>query len=160
MSGRTSAGLLMFRRRGVGGKPGAALEVFLVHPGGPFFKNKDDGVWSIPKGIIEDDEDPLCAARREFEEEVGFYPGGSVTPLGSVRQKSGKTVFAWAYEAKSDEETFQRSNTFEMEWPPHSGRRQSFPEVDCGEFFDPETAKRKIYPYQVALIERLIECLE
>jgi predicted NUDIX family NTP pyrophosphohydrolase len=145
------------RRRGSGHGQGSDIQVFLVHPGGPFFKNKDEGVWSIPKGIIEDGEDPLNAARREFEEEVGFYPEGPVTSLGAVKQKSGKTVLAWAYEARSDEQAFRRSNTFEMEWPPHSGKRQSFPEVDRGEYFDPETAKRKIYPYQADLIDRLAE---
>src|ERR1044071_8798885 len=121
--GKTSAGLLLFRTRD------GALEVLLVHPGGPFWAKKDDGAWSIPKGEIDAGEDPLAAARREVKEEVGAAPDGRFIPLAPVRQPGGKVVHAWAIEADVDA-TAITSNVFEMEWPPRSGRRRAFPEVD------------------------------
>jgi predicted NUDIX family NTP pyrophosphohydrolase len=144
----TSAGLLMYRR-GCGG-----IEVLLVHPGGPFWKNKDDGAWTIPKGELAEGEDLLATARREFEEETGFTPRGEFVSLGSIRQKGGKIVHAWAVEGEIDTSAI-RSNTFTMEWPPRSGKRAAFPEIDRGEFFDLETARRKMNPAQGVLLERL-----
>ena len=149
---RTSAGILMYRRRG------SELEVLLVHPGGPFWRNKDEGVWSIPKGEAAEGEDLLEAARREFEEETGFTPDGSFIPLAPVRQKSGKTVHAWAVERDLDPETI-RSNTFTLEWPPKSGKHVEFPEVDRAAFFDLETAGKKINPAQSALLTELESAL-
>src|SRR5205814_3451337 len=128
-----SAGLLLFRR------PGGRLEVFLAHPGGPFWAARDDGAWTIPKGLVEPGEDPLAAARREFEEETGIRPAGPYLPLGSVRQKAGKVVHAWAWEGDADPEKVM-SNTMSVEWPPGSGRRVAFPEVDRCAWFDPATA--------------------
>ena len=125
---KPSAGLLMFRR--CGGAP----EVLLVHPGGPFWTKRDLGAWSIPKGEFAPDEDPLAAARREFEEETGIAPAGEFIPLTPRRQPSGKLVHAWAFEADCDPATIV-SNTFEIEWPPGSGRRQAFPEVDRAAWF-------------------------
>ncbi len=145
---KQSAGILAYR----GGKKN--LEVLLVHPGGPFFVNKDAGVWSIPKGEFTDDEDGLTAARREFEEELGVAVDGDFWPLGAIKQKGGKTVYAWAVAASLDVSTI-RSNTFEMEWPPRSGRMREFPEVDRAEWFAPAQAREKINPAQVALIEEL-----
>src|SRR5204863_5570752 len=118
-----SAGLLLYRRRK------GELEFLLVHPGGPFWKGKDAGAWSIPKGEIQPGEEPLAAAQREFEEELGIKPQGPFIPLIAVKQKGGKTVHAWAFENDCDP-AMCKSNTFEMEWPPRSGRRQQFPEVD------------------------------
>jgi predicted NUDIX family NTP pyrophosphohydrolase len=145
----TSAGLLMYRRRREGG-----IEVLLVHPGGPFWKNKDDGAWTIPKGEVAEGEDLLATARREFEEETGTAPRGEFVSLGSIKQKGGKIVHAWAVEGEIDTSAI-RSNTFTMEWPPRSGKRATFPEIDRGEFFDLETARRKMNPAQGALLERL-----
>jgi predicted NUDIX family NTP pyrophosphohydrolase len=145
---RTSAGLLIFRRLGSG------LEVLLVHPGGPFWRNKDEGAWSIPKGEADDAEDLLATARREFHEETGFQPDGQFLPLSPVRQKSGKTVHAWALQADLDTAAI-RSNTFTMEWPPKSGKKAEFPEVDRAAFFDPQTARQKINPAQAPLIDEL-----
>ncbi len=143
---RTSAGLLIYRRLG------SKLEVLLVHPGGPFWRNKDQGAWSIPKGEADDAEDLLAAARREFHEETGFQPDGPFLPLSPVRQKSGKTVHAWAIEGDLDPAAV-RSNTFTMEWPPKSGKKTEFPEVDRAAFFDPETARQKINPAQAPLLD-------
>ena len=145
---RTSAGLLIYRRLG------SNLEVLLVHPGGPFWRNKDQGAWSIPKGEADDAEDLLAAARREFHEETGFQPDGPFLPLSPVRQKSGKTVHAWALEGDLDPAAV-RSNTFTMEWPPKSGRKAEFPEVDRAAFFDPQTARQKINPAQAPLLDEL-----
>jgi predicted NUDIX family NTP pyrophosphohydrolase/SHS2 domain-containing protein len=144
-----SAGLLMFRARN------GALEVFLVHPGGPFFAHKDDGAWSIPKGLPEPGEDLLQTAMREFTEETGVRPAGDMLPLGSVRLKSGKTVHAWAFEGSWEPAQGIRSNEFEMEWPPHSGRRARFPEIDRAEFFPLPAARGKINAAQRPFIERL-----
>lgn len=144
-----SAGILLYR------KTGNSLQVFLVHPGGPFFKNKDLGAWSIPKGEFLDDEDPLMAAKREFEEETGQVINGDFIELKPVRLKSGKTVYAWAVEGDIDHETIA-SNLFEMEWPPKSGKKQSFPEIDRAGWFEVEEAKLKINVAQAGFIEELI----
>lgn len=144
----TSAGLLMYRI--TTGKP----EVLLVHPGGPIWRNKDNGAWSIPKGEITKGEDLLDAAKREFEEETGHKPSGKFIPLNPVTQKSGKIVHAWAVESNLDPASI-KSNTFTMEWPPKSGKRAVFPEVDRAKFFDLETAKQKINPAQVAFVNEL-----
>jgi len=146
----TSAGLLLYRRRG------GMLELLLVHPGGPFWKNKDPGAWSIPKGEYTGDEAPLAAARREFAEELGFAPEGEFIYLGEIRQKGGKTVMAWAVEGDCDPSTIV-SNTFSMEYPPKSGKFREFPEIDRAAWFDPESAKEKINPAQAPLIDRLID---
>jgi predicted NUDIX family NTP pyrophosphohydrolase len=147
--GRRSAGLLLFRRAG------DDLEVLLVHPGGPFWVTRDAGAWSIPKGECEDGEDPRAAAWREFAEELGTSaPEGEVVDLGEVRQKAGKTVLAWAVAGDLDPEHIT-SNTFEMEWPPRSGRTQSFPEVDRAGWFGLAEARERINPAQVDLLDRL-----
>ena len=146
---RSSAGILAYRR----GRHG--LEVLLVHPGGPFWRNKDDGAWSIPKGEIEAEEDPEQAARREFAEELGSTASiGPLRPLGEIRQRGGKRVVAFYGEGEFDPAT-PVSNSFEIEWPPRSGRLQAFPEIDCAEWFDLDTAKTKILSGQVELIDRL-----
>lgn len=150
-----SAGLLLYRRSG------QSIEVFLVHPGGPFFVNKDDGFWGIPKGLVEDDELDVDAAVREFEEETALAVDASATtfiPLGEVRQKSGKRVFAWGFEGDIDPEAVV-SNEFEMEWPPRSGRMRAFPEIDQGAWFDLETARAKMNAAQRAFVERLVDAL-
>jgi len=134
-------------------KDGAA-QVLLAHPGGPYFVNKDDGAWSIPKGEPEPDEDLFLTARREFEEETGVKPVGPFIPLQPVKQKGGKIVHAWACEGDCDPASI-RSNMFTMEWPPKSGRQQQFPEIDRAEFFDLETARRKVKSGQVGLIDEL-----
>jgi len=144
-----SAGLLMYRRRG------NHLQVLLVHPGGPFWRNKDAGAWSIPKGKVNDGEELLTAAKREFQEETGAVATGQLTPLKSVRQKSGKIVHAWAVDGDFDPVNF-KSNTFIMEWPLKSGKQAEFPEVDRAEFFDIETARKKILPAQAAFLDALI----
>jgi predicted NUDIX family NTP pyrophosphohydrolase len=146
---KTSAGLLLYRK----GKDG--IEVFLSHPGGPFFKKKDAGAWSIPKGEIVEGEDPLVAARREFEEETGCRPEGRFLPLSPVKQKSGKIVMSWAVEDRCDADSIT-SNTFNLEWPPKSGRMQKFPEVDRAAWFTIEEAKQKINPAQAGLLDELI----
>ncbi len=148
---RISAGLMMYRIKQ--GK----LEVLLVHPGGPFFKNKDMGVWSVPKGEPDDNEDALFStALREFEEETGIKPEGTnYIPLGSIQQRGGKTVHAWAFEGDMKEGFEPKSNTFKREWPPNSGKYMIFPEADRIEFFESETAKKKIKDRQVEFIERL-----
>lgn len=146
---RVSAGLLMYRVKD------GRLEVFLAHPGGPFFANKDEGAWGIPKGEPEPGDDLLSTALREFKEETGLEAKGELLPLGSIKQRGGKTVHAWAFEGEYDESQPIRSNLFTMEWPPRSGRQQEFPEADRAAFFDVETAKRKIKPAQDELIDRL-----
>jgi predicted NUDIX family NTP pyrophosphohydrolase len=147
-----SAGILLYRL--IGPEP----EVLLVHPGGPFFAKKDDGAWSIPKGLYEPGEEPLAAARREFAEETGSAPSGDFSPLGSFRQASGKIVTAFAAEGAFDLDGF-RSNRFEMEWPPNSGRRQSFPEADRAGWFTLAQARRKVTKGQVAIVDALAERL-
>jgi predicted NUDIX family NTP pyrophosphohydrolase len=149
---KRSAGLLLYRRT-------PDLEVLLVHPGGPFFAKKDDGVWSVPKGEYEPDEDALTAALREFEEELGSAPPETASepiPLGEVKQRAGKVVTAWAAEGDLDTSTVA-SNTFEMEWPPRSGRTAEFPEIDRAEWFDLDTARTKILPAQQLFLDRLAE---
>lgn len=148
-----SAGLMMYRLRG------DVAEVLLVHPGGPFFKNKDDGAWSIPKGIVEAGEDLLDTARREFQEEVGHKADGPFIELTPIRQKGGKIVHVWAFEGDCDPAAIV-SNTFKLQWPPRSGKWQEFPEVDRAEFFDAETGKRKINVSQAALILELESILK
>ena len=144
-----SAGLLMYRvRNGI-------LEVFLAHPGGPFFKNKDKGYWSIPKGEIDPEESALDAAIREFIEETGIMPEGDFIPLGTVRQKSGKIVHAWAFVGDWEERKPIVSNTFEIEWPPRSGKKQQFPEIDRTAFFSVTEALDKINEAQREFIRRL-----
>ena len=147
---KSSAGLLLYRRRG------GELEVLLVHPGGPFWRNKDLGAWSIPKGEVEQGEDPLTVARREFEEETGTPAEGPAIDLGSIRQAGGKLVRAWALEGDLDP-TAIRSNTFTLEWPPGSGKLARFPEVDRAEFFGLSAAKAKLNPGQVPFLERLAD---
>jgi predicted NUDIX family NTP pyrophosphohydrolase len=145
---KESAGLLMFRIRD--GK----LQLLLAHPGGPFWKNKDTGAWSIPKGEIQPGEEPLNAARREFAEELGFAAEGDFIPLTTIQQKGGKRVQVWAFEGDWDPSLLQ-SNTFQMEWPPRSGRMQEFPEIDRAEFFDLSRAKLQINSGQVPCLEEL-----
>jgi predicted NUDIX family NTP pyrophosphohydrolase len=148
---RQSAGLLLFRRRAEG------VEVLLVHPGGPFWKNKDAGAWTVPKGEPDAGEPLLSAARREFAEETGFPcpdDAARLLPLGEVTQRGGKVVTAWAVEGDCDP-TRLRSGSFEMEWPPRSGVRATFPEVDRAAFFGPAEARRAIHPDQVAFLDRL-----
>jgi predicted NUDIX family NTP pyrophosphohydrolase len=145
---KRSAGLLLFRRRN------HELEVLLIHPGGPLWVKKDEGAWSIPKGEIEDGEDPLAAARREFNEELGSPVSGEFIELASIRQASGKFVHAWAVEGDFDPATLT-SGLFSMEWPPRSGRQQHFPEVDRAEWFTVDKAKRKINKAQIALLDQL-----
>jgi|SRR5271165_4274390 len=145
---KKSAGLLLFRQ-------GALLEVLLVHPGGPFWAKKDDGAWSIPKGEFADDEDALAAATREFEEEVGARPEGTFMPLEPIKQPGGKTVFAWAVRSDFDPSSL-KSNTFSMEWPPRSGRKREFPEVDRAAWFELESARRKILKGQEPLLDQLL----
>jgi len=140
----------MFRRAKID-----IIEVLLVHPGGPFWKNKDDGAWSIPKGEVQPDEDLLTRAQIEFEEELGIKPSGDWIALGSIKQKGGKTVHAWAFEGDLPESFELQSNTFQLEWPPRSGKVQEFPEVDRSEFFRDEIARRKINPAQAPLLDRL-----
>jgi predicted NUDIX family NTP pyrophosphohydrolase len=144
---KQSAGILLFRR------PSGPLEFFLVHPGGPFWKKKDDSAWSIPKGEF-DDEDPFEAAKREFAEETGESVKGLPIPLGCLAQPSGKIVHAWAVEQDFNPANL-RSNTFELEWPPKSGRIETFPEVDRGEWFPLDLAKRKILKGQLRFLEQV-----
>ncbi len=146
-----SAGLLAFRRKD-------GLEVLLAHPGGPFWAKKDDGVWTIPKGLVEAGDDLVTTARREFNEETNLTASGELIPLAPVNQKGGKTVRAFAFEADFDLSRFA-SNTFEMEWPPKSGRRQSFPEIDRIAYFPLPAAMLKIIPYQQPLLRELEERL-
>jgi predicted NUDIX family NTP pyrophosphohydrolase len=152
---RTSAGLLMFRKSPKG------LEVLLAHPGGPYFRNKDEGAWTIPKGEAAEGEELLARARIEFEEELGIAAPAAANwiALGSVKQKGGKTVRAWAFEGDCPTDFVTVSNTFDLEWPPRSGRMQQFPEIDRAEFFSIEEARRKIKEAQIAFLDRLIEAL-
>jgi predicted NUDIX family NTP pyrophosphohydrolase len=150
----TSAGLLMFRK-----KPDA-VEVLLVHPGGPYFQKKDDGFWTVPKGEAAEDEDLQARAKIEFEEELGFTPTENWIALGSVKQKGGKTVHAWAFEGDLAPDFQLASNSFELEWPPRSGRTQQFPEIDQARFFPLELARSKINQAQVVFLDRLREALE
>lgn len=152
MTKKQSAGLLIYR------KNKNFLEVFLVHPGGPFWKNKDEGAWSIPKGELNDNEEPLSASIREFAEETGKTISGRFIKLNPIIQKSGKTVFAWAVEKNIDAGHIV-SNDFEMEWPPHSGKFKSFPEIDKAGWFLISEAKEKINAAQVSLLTELEEKL-
>src|SRR3954470_10535898 len=151
---KASAGLLMFRQKS------GVLEVLLVHPGGPFFRKKDEGAWTVPKGEVAEDEDLLARAKLEFREELGAEPAtDGLLDLGCVKQKGGKTVQAWAFEGTLPADFVVGSNSFEMEWPPRSGRTQEFPEIDRAGFFSIETAKLKINPAQVPFLERLANFL-
>jgi len=157
MATKRSAGILLFRRG-----DGDGVEFLLAHPGGPFWAKKDEGAWSIPKGQIEEAEEPRACAIRELEEELG--PALEIDPeqlieLGSIRQRAGKKVEAWAAEAEFVPATLA-SNTFTMEWPPRSGREAEFPEVDRAEWFAPEAARAKIIPAQAELLDRLLQKLE
>ena len=145
----TSAGLLLYRRRAAG------VEVFLVHPGGPYWAKKDDGAWSVPKGLVDPGEDELACARREFTEETGFDAGASHSErdLGTFRQPSGKRLHVWAIEGDCDPRALS-SNLFEMEWPPKSGRMAQFPEVDRGDWFEQAQALLKIAPGQRPILEK------
>jgi predicted NUDIX family NTP pyrophosphohydrolase len=144
---KQSAGLLVYRNTAGG------IEFLLVHPGGPFWKNKDEGAWSIPKGEFTTGEDPLKAARREFHEEIGTEIEGTFMPLEPIKQRSGKTVHAWLVEADVDASQ-ARGNSFTIEWPPKSGKMQEFSEVDRAEWFDKAAAARKINPAQQSLLEQ------
>lgn len=159
---KTSAGLLMFRR------DHGELEVLLVHPGGPYFSKKNEGVWTIPKGEAVENEDLLTRAKTEFEEELGIsvlaaasHGGGDNDwiELGSVKQKGGKTVHAWAFAGDLSPDFKLGSNTFEMEWPPRSGKKQQFPEIDQARFFPLVVARSKINPAQVLFLDRLADAL-
>jgi len=150
---KKSAGILLFR------KLEPDCELFLVHPGGPFWKNKDEGAWSIPKGEFTEEEDALAAAKREFKEETGVNCNGKFIELASIKLKSGKIVYAWALEKDIDPDKI-KSNLFEMEWPPRSGKLQSFPEIDRAAWFTPATAKQKINPAQATFIDELLEKLK
>jgi predicted NUDIX family NTP pyrophosphohydrolase len=145
---KESAGLLLFRRTHGG------VEVFLAHPGGPFWAKRDAGAWSLPKGVLDEGEDRLAAARREFEEETSFLPAGPFVPLGSVRQKAGKIVHAWACEGDADP-ALVKSNVMSTEWPRGSGRILTFPEVDRCAWFDLPTARVKIIAAQTEFLDRL-----
>ena len=147
-----SAGILLYRTRANG------LEFFLVHPGGPFFKNRDNGAWSIPKGEFDADEDPLAAARREFEEETGVALTGDFIPLEPITQKGGKVVQAWAAEGNVDANNIQ-SNTFTIEWPPRSGRMTTFPEVDRAGWFGYDEAVIKMNAAQIGFLDEIRERL-
>jgi predicted NUDIX family NTP pyrophosphohydrolase len=146
---KRSAGILLYRRRS------GALEVFLAHPGGPFWAKKDLGAWTIPKGEIDEGEDPLEVAKREFAEEIGVDIEGEFRALTPVRQKGGKLVLAWAVEGDCDPANV-RSNVFSMEWPPKSGKQAKFPEVDRAEWFTIDEAMARILPAQVPLIDQLL----
>jgi predicted NUDIX family NTP pyrophosphohydrolase len=150
---KQSAGILLYKIGNNG------LEVFLVHPGGPFFKNKDLGSWSIPKGEFLDDEDVLNAAKREFKEETGFAIDGRFLKLKPVKLKSGKIIYAWALQGDIAPSKMV-SNTFEMEWPPATGQMKAFPEIDRGDWFSVNKAREKINPVQFLLIEELQSLLE
>jgi predicted NUDIX family NTP pyrophosphohydrolase len=149
---KKSAGILLFRRIG------KSLEFMLVHPGGPFWKNKDIGAWSVPKGEFSEEE-PLAAAVREFREETGMDIDGKFISLSPIKQKSGKLIFAFALEHDIDTEKV-RSNSFELEWPPHSGKKNQFPEIDKAAWFSIDEVREKINPAQAALVEELIGLIE
>ena len=148
MAKKISAGLLLYRRR-------AELEVFLVHPGGPFWAKKDARAWSLPKGEFGEGEDPLQAAKREFTEETGFQIDGEFRPLDPVKQSGGKMVYAWAIEADCDPARL-RSNLFSLEWPPKSGRKQEYPEVDRAAWFTIPQARERILAGQIGFLDQLI----
>ena len=150
---RVSAGLLMFRVKN------NKLELLLGHPGGPFFAKKDDGAWTIPKGEAAPGEDLLARAQIEFEEELGIKPSGNWIELGSIKQRGGKTVHAWAFEGDLPDSFKLKSNVFEIEWPPRSGKVQKFPEIDRAEFFRDEIARRKINQAQTLFLDRLTAAL-
>jgi predicted NUDIX family NTP pyrophosphohydrolase len=155
--GRVSAGILLWRRRAEDGE----LQVLLGHPGGPYFRRKDAGEWTVLKGEIDDaGEEPTAVARREFEEETGqaLDPGAELVPLGEIRQKSGKVVHAWGAQGDLDPET-AASNTFELEWPPHSGRVEVFPEIDRVAWFDLVEAREKLKGAQAPFLDRLVAAL-
>jgi predicted NUDIX family NTP pyrophosphohydrolase len=150
---KNSAGILMYRiHKGY-------LEVLLVHPGGPFWEKKDRGVWSIPKGLISETEEPLTAAKREFEEEIGIRVKGKFIPLQPVKLQSGKILHVWAVEGNCDPSEI-KSNTFTVEWPPRSNRIQEFPEVDRASWFNINKAKEKINPGQIPILEQLRQIIE
>jgi predicted NUDIX family NTP pyrophosphohydrolase len=149
MAKTKSAGILMYRFQNSG------LEVFLVHPGGPFWAKKDAGAWSIPKGEVGEGEDPLNAAKREFREETGFFVEGNFIALTPLKQPSGKHVYAWAVEGDCDSSSV-KSNTFSMEWPPRSGRRQEFPEIDRAGWFGIAQAAEKLLPNQRGFLDELL----
>lgn len=149
---RRSAGILLYRSMD------GEIEVFLVHPGGPFWARKDAGVWSIPKGEYLEGEDPLAAAKREFAEETGSAVDGEFIPLGEIKQAGGKVVIAWALEGDLDTGAIT-SNTFQLEWPPKSGTIREFPEVDAADWFAPELARSKLLPSQIDFIDRLRKLL-
>ena len=151
---RVSAGLLMYRLRN------GEVEVFLAHPGGPYFTHKDDGYWTIPKGEIEPGEDLLAAALREFEEETGIKPEGEFLPLGTIKQKGGKIVHGWAFQGNWDESQPIKSNKCPVQWPPASGQFLDFPEVDRAEFFTIQAARQKIKETQRPFLDRLISALD
>ena len=152
MAKKLSAAILLYRFRD------GRLEVFLVHPGGPFWAKKDDGAWSLPKGEYLAEDDALAVAKREFLEEVGQEVEGQLVPLTAIKQPSGKVISAWAVKGDVDPTTL-KSNTFSMEWPPKSGKQKEFSEIDRGEWFSPRTAKAKILPGQVGFIDQLLVLL-
>jgi predicted NUDIX family NTP pyrophosphohydrolase len=152
MASVSSAGILLYRRAGT------QLEVLLVHPGGPYWRGKDEGAWSIPKGEMAADEDAQDAARREFSEETGIALPGPLEPLGEIRQRGGKRVVAFAVAGDADPLAI-KSNSFEIEWPPKSGKLQAFPEIDRAEWFDLSAARAKILEGQRPLLDRLAESL-
>ena len=153
MAKKNSAGILLHRLRG------SRIEVFLVHPGGPFWAKKDAGAWSIPKGEFEVGQDPLEAAKREFKEETGFAVEGNFIELTPVKQPGGKVVYAWAVMGDCEAESI-KSNTFSLEWPPWSGKRKEFPEVDRAGWFTPEVAREKILKGQLNFLEELKRKIE
>jgi len=153
MAKKWSAGVLLYRMRG------REVEVFLVHPGGPYWARKDDGVWSIPKGEYDIGDDPLATAKQEFREETGSEVAGSFRALTPLTQPGGKVVSAWAVEGDLDAATV-RSNTFSLEWPPHSGKTQEFPEIDRGAWFDLQTAPAKLLPGQRGFLGQLQQLLQ
>jgi predicted NUDIX family NTP pyrophosphohydrolase len=151
---KISCGILLFNKKE------NEVKVFLIHPGGPYFKNKDDGYWGIPKGIAEEGEDLISAAKREFMEETGIQVTEELFYLGEVEQKGGKIVHCWGAEYKGIEDIQIECNTFDLEWPPKSGRTIKCPEVDQGKFYTIETAKKKINEAQIPFIERLLKHLK
>ena len=154
MPPRTSAGILLFRPRA------GQLEILLAHPGGPFFRNRDAGHWTIPKGEADGDEGLIAVARREFEEETGHpAPDGPAIDLGQIRQKGGKVVVAWALEGDLDPAA-AHSNTFLFQWPPRSGKRIEIPEIDRVEWFTPEEGRRRVKETQIPFIDRLLAALQ
>ena len=145
---KKAAGILLYRKKG------SSLEIFLIHPGGPFWANKDESAWSIPKGEFLENEDPLTAAKREFQEETGFPVEGPFVSIGSIKQSSGKVVQAWACEGDLDASAIQ-SNSFRLEWPPRSGKYQDFPEADRAEWFSFDVARKKILKVQMPFLQNL-----